>query len=726
MLENAWHRLGLVAAVGMMAAAAFVLPRKASPPSLAGYSPAASAAELRWEQKFQAVPRPAELRADMQKLSAEPHSAGTPRQHQLALWIEQQLQADGFKTHIEHFQTLYPTPVERLVELTSPGHYQAQLREPPVPGDPTSGQKGQLPTINLYSPDGDVTAPLVYVNYGVPADYEQLTKMGVSVKGKIVIARYGHSWRGIKPKLAYQHGAVGCLIYSDPRDDGYYQGDVFPRGPFRPPQGVQRGSVMEMAIYPGDPETPGWGSVPGARRLPLNQVTNLQEIPVLPLSYGDAQPLLEALGGAVAPSGWRGALPITYHVGPGPATVHLKLKFHWGLADLYDVIGVIPGSSEPDRWVMRGNHFDAWVNGAADPDSGQSALLEEARGLGVLLHQGWRPRRTIVYAAWDGEEPSLIGSTEWAETHAAELQKKAVVYFNSDMSTKGYLDFGGSQSLQPFLNGVARGITDPKTGESLWQRDRDHRLAGAHSEAERKQVMDGADLRMPALGSGSDYSPFLQHLGIASADLSFAGDGGGGVYHSVYDDFYWYTHFGDTGFTYERALAQTIGTAVMRFADAEVLPFAFTGLADNVAEDLQQVETEYRAQKGAPGFDFHPVQRAVQRLRAAASRYDRALAEAGPTGKLHHLAPSDAAQLNQLLGTAEQQLLSAQGLPHRPWYRHLIYAPGLYTGYSVKTLPGLREAIEQKNYPVAAQQEQVLVRALDAFAARLEAAEAHL
>ncbi|MGH9520803.1 MAG: M28 family metallopeptidase, partial [Terriglobales bacterium] len=603
-----------LAATAVIVVVAAVLALRAAPaPTLFGFSPANSATETNWEMKFRALPQPANIRANMQYMSAYPHNAGTPRQHQVAEWVLAQFKSFGLDAHIEEFQTLYPTPLQRTVELVSPTTYKAVLKEPAIPEDPTSGQAGQLPTVNMYSADGDVTAPLVYVNYGMPDDYTQLDKMGISVRGAIVIARYGNGWRGVKPKLAYMHGAVGCLIYSDPKDDGYYQGDTYPKGAFRPEQGVQRGSVMEMALYPGDPETPGWGSVPGAKRLPLSQVTNLQKIPVQPISYGDALPLLRALDGPVAPPAWRGALPITYHIGlsggAGAAKVHLALKFNWGLANLYDVIATIPGSEFPDQWVIRGNHLDAWVNGADDPLSGQSALIEEARAYGVLLKQGWRPKRTIVYCAWDGEEPSLIGSTEWAETHATELQQKAVAYLNSDTNSRGWLNLSGSQTLQHFLNQVAQDITDPETGQTVWLRDQQHRESQARTQQARDAIMDNGDLRIGALGSGSDFSPFLQHLGIAAVDLGYGGESPGVVYHSIYDDFYWYTHFGDTTFVYGRALAQTMGTAVMRLANADVLPLQFGGFADNLELYQSEIEAEYKAQV-ATGFDFHPMEQA--------------------------------------------------------------------------------------------------------------------
>src|SRR5450759_3009623 len=554
--------------------------------AMRGYSSEGASTERAWEAKFRAIPDPATLRVYMLRLSARPHHVGSAYDKENAEWIAAKAKEWGLDAQIETFDVLFPTPKERVLEMTEPTRVAARIAEPAVASDPTSAQQNeQLPVYNAYSIDGEATAPLVYVNYGIPADYEELDRLGISVKGAIVIARYGGSWRGIKPKVAGEHGAVGCLIYSDPRDDGYAQGDTFPNGPFRPGDGAQRGSVMDMPIYPGDPLTPGVGATKDAKRLPLSEAKTLTTIPVMPVSYSDAQPMLSALKGPVAPATWRGALPITYHVGPGPTKVHLKLKFNWDLKTLYDVIVRIPGSQFPDEWIIRGNHHDAWVNGAEDPVSGTGPLMEEMRSLGALLKQGWKPKRTIVYCAWDGEEPGLLGSTEWAEAHAEELQRKAAVYINSDSNGRGFLEVAGSHTLEKFINGVARDIDDPESKVTVWKRLQAERLAGAAeaAAADRQEARTRADLRIGALGSGSDYTAFLDHLGIASVNLGFGGEDDGGIYHSIYDDFYWYTHFSDTDFVYGRALAQTVGTSVMRLADAEVLPFDFVNFADTVA-----------------------------------------------------------------------------------------------------------------------------------------------
>jgi N-acetylated-alpha-linked acidic dipeptidase len=739
----------IVRALVASALGALLIAAAPSPAAdLRGYSTDAAKAEREWEGKLRAIPSPDSLREYMRHLSARPHHVGSAYDKANAEWILAKFKSFGLDAQIETFDVLFPTPKERAVELVAPTRFVAKLQEPPVPGDPTSGQQAeQLPTYNAYSIDGDVTAPLVYVNYGVPADYEQLERMGISVKGAIVIARYFGSWRGIKPKVAAEHGAVGCIIYSDPRDDGYARGEVYPQGPWRSQDGVQRGSVMDMPLYPGDPLTPGVGATKDAKRLPVSEAPTITKIPVLPISYGDAQPLLAALRGRVAPAEWRGALGITYRIGPGPARVHLRVKSDWGMKTLYDVIARIPGASAPDEWVIRGNHHDAWVNGAEDPISGLVPLLEEARAYGRLLKQGWKPRRTIVYAAWDGEEPALLGSTEWVETHADELAAKAVAYLNSDTNDRGYLDIGGSHSLENFINDVARDIEDPETKLTVWKRAQLRVIADATSADARQEARQRADLRIEALGSGSDFTPFLQHVGVATLNLGFGGEGGGGIYHSIYDDFKWFTTFDDTAFVYGRALAQTVGTAVMRLADAELLPYQFTDLAETVAQYAKEVEKlakdkqdEIRernreldeglftatadprlpdvppAREELPPFlNFAPLDNATDALTRAAERYEKALARAQANGGAA-LAKPDAQAVNATLLRSERALTSAAGLPRRPWYRHEVYAPGLYTGYGVKTLPGVREAIEQKNWAEGDAQIGAVGKALAAMA----------
>jgi N-acetylated-alpha-linked acidic dipeptidase len=680
------------------------------------------------EARLRSIPDPARIKENMRRLSARPHHVGSPYDKDNAEWLLARFKEYGWDAKIEEFETLFPTPKERLVEMVSPKPFRLKLEEPVEKMDPTSGQKAeQLPTYNAYSIDGDVTGPLVYVYYGRPQDYEELERYGISVKGAIVIARYGQSWRGIKPKVAAEHGAVGCLIYSDPKDDGYFDDEVFPKGPMRNPDGVQRGSVADMPTHPGDPLSPGFGSVPGAKRLPLSEAKTLTKIPVLPISYGDARPLLETMTGPVAPEAWRGGLPITYHLGPGASKVHMKLAFNWDTKPLYDVIARIPGSTFPDEWIIRGNHHDAWVNGAEDPISGTAEELEEARAIGELLKTGWRPKRTIIFTAWDGEEPGLLGSTEWAETHAEELSQKAAVYINTDGNGRGFLSALGSHSLEHFINDVARNIQDPETNVSVWKRLQAREITDAKEADDRKEIRDRADLRIRALGSGSDYTPFLQHLGIASLNLGYDGEDNGGIYHSIYDDFYWYTNFSDKDFVYGRALAQTVGTAVLRLADADVLPYEFTNLADTVdsyIKDLQKLlkkkqdeikERNKQLEDGVyaavndprrpllapkkeevpPAINFAQLQNASSALTASAERYKKVMASA--RGKLTGNTEALRA-INAKLIASERQFLAADGLKRRPWFKHTLYAPGFYTGYAVKTMPGVREGIEQKQY----------------------------
>ena len=734
------RRIGLIALLSVVSLGLTSQAAEEHAGVLAGYSSQSSQTERQLEKKFQEIPETENLRAYMKHLSAYPHHVGSPYDKANAEWILSKFKEWGLDAHIETFDVLFPTPKERMLEMVAPQRFTAKLQEPSVPGDSTSSQRAeQLPSYNAYSIDGDVTGPLVYVNFGVPDDYEMLDRLGVSVKGAIVIARYGGSWRGIKPKVAAEHGAIGCLIYSDPHEDGYFVGPDFPAGPNRPKDGVQRGSVMDMPVYAGDPLTPGVGATKDAKRLPLSQAATLTKIPVLPISYADAQPLLAAVGGRVAPAAWRGSLPLTYRVGPGPARVHLKVSFNWDTKPIYDVIARIPGSGDPDEWIIRGNHHDAWVNGAEDPVSGTVALMEEARGLAALVKQGWKPRRTIVYCAWDGEEEGLLGSTEWAEEHDAELRQKAAVYINSDGNSRGFLRAGGSHTLERFINGVARDIQDPETRLSVWKRLQLSEIANQPASApaaQRQELRRRPDLRIEALGSGSDYSPFLDHLGVASLNIGFGGeDHTAGVYHSVYDDFYWYTHFSDTDFVYGRALAETGGTAVMRLADSELLPYDFDDFTDTLrryvdevkklAADLrdQIAERDRRIDEGVftavddprekmappprealpPFLNFAPLENGWSALQRAATAYDQALAKAGANGG----AALDRAALreaNAKLIAVERALTLRDGLPNRPWYEHQIYAPGFYTGYGVKTLPAVRESIEQKQWKQADEQ----------------------
>ena len=714
---------------------------------LLGFSAEGSAAQRALEARFDEQLKAENLRGWMKRLSARPHELGSAYGRDNAEFLAAQFRAWGYDTRLEQFDVLFPTPKTRLVEMTAPTRFLARIAEPALKEDATSGQaKEQLPIYNAYSVDGDVEGLLVYVNYGVPKDYEILESHGIDVKGKIVIARYGGSWRGIKPKVAAEHGALGCLIYSDPRDDGYAQGDVYPKGAWRNENGAQRGSVADMPLFAGDPLTPGVAATKDAKRLDRKDAPTLTKIPVMPISYGDALPLLRALEGPVAPEAWRGALPITYHLGAGPARVHLKLEFDWKLVPALDVIAVLKGAERPDEWVLRGNHHDAWVNGAGDPISGAVALLEEARVVSELVKAGARPRRTIVYALWDGEEQGLLGSTEWVEAHADELAAKAVAYINTDGSARGFLSAGGSASLEPFVNEIAKDVTDPETRVSVQERAKAHLQLNGSPEA-AKEVRERGELRLPALGSGSDFTPFLQHLGVASLNIGFGDDDSGGSYHSIYDSFDHYTRFLDPTFAYGVTLAKVGGRVVLRLANADVLPFDPTPVADTVAgyarevqklaEDMRAATEEEnrrvldrlyeltanpavpfvapKAKDAVPFVNFAPLQNAVARLLKSAAEYKSKVGTSPAS-----LKPEIRAQLNTAAIGLERTLTRAEGLPGRPWFKHQVYAPGLYTGYGVKTLPAIREALELRQWTQAAEQVDVVARTLDGFSAELE------
>ncbi len=725
---------------------------------------AARAADAALEAKFDGKIDNAEMGRWLKTMAAEPNHVGSAHNKLNAEMTLAQFKAWGWDARIETAWVMYPTPKTVLLEMTrgAGAPFKATLTEAPIPGDESSSRtQDQLPAYVAFQGDGDVTAPLVYVNYGMPADYEALARLGVSVKGKIAIARYGGGWRGLKPKLAQEHGAVGAIIYSDPRDDGYSIDDVYPKGASRPANGFQRGSVADMTVFPGDPTTPGYGSTKDAKRVPREQAETILKIPTLPISYGDAQVLLKALDGPVAPPSFRGGLPITYHVGGGDtAAVHLKVESDWSLKPAYNVIATLKGVETPDAWIVRGNHRDGWVFGASDPLSGHVAMMGEAKALGALVKAGWKPKRTIVYASWDAEEPMLLGSTEWAETHAAELKRKAVVYINSDSNGRGFLDVGGSHALQHFVNQVAADVKDPQTGVSVGQRQRAELAVQAEAPgaspravALGKIAADPArDVPIDALGSGSDYSTFLQHLGIASLNVGFGGEGSsGGVYHSAYDTYEHHSRFVDPGHAYAGALAKYTGRLVMRMADAETPVTRYGDVADTISGYLDEVKrldgatrdqaaararllaagayrladdpTQPRADPpplaASPSLDFGPMDGAVARLKASAMAFDAALAAKGSTLPARQKARLDAALL-----PLEQTLLREQGLPFRPYYKNMIYAPGRFTGYGAKTLPGIREAVEERRFGDATTYVALTAQALSDYATGLDAATA--
>jgi N-acetylated-alpha-linked acidic dipeptidase len=700
-------------------------------------------AQKKLETNFDSQLSAKRIGENIKLMSSVPHHIGSVGGKFVADEIAKQFKAAGWDTKIVTYQLLFPTPITRVLEMKGATNFKALLKEPALKEDATSGQADQLPTYNCWSADGDVNAELVFVNYGLPEDYETLAKYGIDVKGKIVIAKYGRSWRGIKPKVAQEHGAIGCLIYSDPQDDGYGAGDVYPAGPFKNKYGVQRGSIMDMVIYPGDPSTPNYASVEGAPRVDHNDAENLLKIPVLPISYNDAAPLLQDMAGPVAPKSWRGGLPFTYHIGPSRSKLHLKLDFDWKLRPAYNVIAMIQGSQYPDQWVIRGNHHDAWVNGANDPVSGMAAELEEAYAIGALVKSGWKPKRTLVYCAWDAEEEGLMGSVEWVEEHAASLQAKAVAYINSDGNGRGFLGAEGSHAFTGLITDISKSIQDPQTGVTIFERQRANRATEATTTAAKKEILNSTSYPLGAMGSGSDYSSFIQHVGIPSLNIGFGGENEGGEYHSIYDSYDHYSKYKDPGFVYGVTLAQTAGRAALRLSEADVLPFDFTALHKTVkgyitelmnnVEQMREkakVENELVNTKAyavaadpteglklptlvaeVPYVDFTSILNALTRLEKSAQQVEQIKANADAQ-KL--------AAINAKIYAAEQSLLMTNGLPRRPWYKHSLYAPGFYTGYGVKTIPGVREAIEQKDWSEATTQIGEVAAAINRLASYLE------
>jgi N-acetylated-alpha-linked acidic dipeptidase len=678
--------------------------------ALEGFTPADSSVERALEDRFRAIPKPESAREHLRQLTKEPHVAGTQEDYQTALYVRDRLREYGINAELKEYQVLLPYPnAPTLLEIVAPRRERLRLQEAAIPEDPTSSSRKIIPLYNGYSASGDVTAPLVYVNYGLPEDYAALKKLNVDTKGKIVIARYGKSFRGVKARVAEEHGAVGVIIYSDPADDGYAQGDVYPKGPWRPETSAQRGSVQYLFIHPGDPLTPGAPAVPGTPRLTQAQATNLPKLPVQPISYGDARKLLEPLRGAVRPAGFQGGLPFAYHVGgTTDVRVHLKTDMEFKTTTIWDVVGRVEGGEEKDRWVVLGNHRDAWTFGAVDPNSGTTAMLELARGFGELTKQGWKPRRTIILCSWDAEEQGLIGSTEWAEDNASELKEKAVAYLNVDVAVSG-ANFGVSSvpTMWKLIRAATRDVRDPKTGKSLYQAWQDH----SHEDRPDAELTDAeagsdtaiAEARIAALGSGSDFTPFLQHLGVPSLDMGFNGDYG--VYHSAYDSFTWMTKFGDPQFVYHVAAAQIWGTITMRLADSSALPLDYADYADQIRDFINETVKTAQRRRLADSFDSKALLDAAKDLSDEASRtrarrddllneIERSRTRADDT---HPRSVARLRKLNDSLLAAERALTDARGLTGRPWYTHQIYAPGFYTGYAAQPLPDLRQAIEDRN-----------------------------
>ena len=711
--------------------------------NILGFDDASSQAQHQLEAQLDASIDAREMDEWLRLLSTNPHHAGSMAGKENAVFIAELLESWGYRVEIAEYEILLPRPKTRELELVSPTQYVATLREDSIGQDASTSRRDKLlPPYNAFSVDGEVEAELVFVNYGRPADYELLERHGIDVSGKIAIAKYGKTWRGIKPKLAGEKGAIGTIIYSDPADDGFGAGDVYPKGPFKHESGVQRGSVMDMPTYPGDVLTPGVGATKNAKRLKREDAITITEIPVIPISHRDALPLLAAMDGAVVPPEWRGGLPITYHFGPGPARVRIKLEFNWEMITAYNVIARLEGSKYPDEWVIRGNHHDGWNHGAADPLSGLVVMLAEAKAVAALAKQGQRPLRTMIYAAWDAEEPGLIGSTEWAEHHAKELREKTVAYLNTDGTSRGFIGIGGSHVLERFFNQVMEDVKDPRSDISIKQRRRASDMVFARTDKLKAEAKDRADLRIYPMGSGSDYTPFLQHLGIASANMGFGGEAGGGSYHTLYDTYEHYTTWGDPGLVYGATLAKVTGRSALRLANAPRLPFEFMGLADNVAvyvgelkalADKMRKSTDKTTQMvndgiyaaaldptktlgppaietPVPHFNFAPLENALGRLQTAAKGFDAVAKTSNTTSE----------EINQLLYTSVRLLSRKEGLEGRTWYKHHLYAPGFYTGYGVKTIPGVRESIEQREFHAVEPQIDIAAEVLNRMSGRVE------
>ena len=691
-IQNLAYRTLLIIGLTLLAQSAPV--RAAAPP----------ASEADVEARFRDSISAENIGAYIAEMTQHPNFPGSPFAKRNAERILQQFRSWGWDAHIETFSVPFPRPTVRKVELLQPAHFSAKLREPPIESDPYSKQQDeQLESYFIYSPDGDVTAPLVYVNFGLRDDYAQLERMGISVKGAIAVARYGKIWRGGKVELAAEHGAVGMLIYSDPHEDGYFQGPTYPQGPWRHPDAVQRGSVLN-GKYPGDPLTPLAGAVPDTPRLTREAATSLPRIPSMPLSYADAEPLLRAMTGPTAPESWRGALPITYRVGPGASLVHLQVAFNWKPVEMYDVIAQLKGSVAPNEWIIRGNHHDGWVYGAQDPHSGHSAMMEEARVLRLMHRHGWSPRRTLIYASWDAEEQGTIGSTEWMEAHFDELQRKALLYVNSDVTMVGFVDMSGSPGLENFLRGVARDIQDPASGES------------SLAHAERNLPTGQSRLNVGPPGYGSDHHAFVARSGIPTVNLDFMGAGFGGSYHSIYDDDTWYTQFNDPGFQYGRATAQLIGTAVLRYADAAVLPFDFGGTADALSREVAGLKALCAANHAPhPSLDFAPLDAGVAAVRFSAEHFAHALHDTPAS-----LEPSRLPEVNAALLKTERAFLRSGGLPERSYYLNEVYSPGRL--WDTVPIPAVGDAILDGRWQLAAEQVPLAAHTLHAIAQAIDSA----
>ena len=690
---------------------------------LRGFSPAHAAAEAQWEEKYVQLPSAERAEATLLRLTEEPHMAGTEASQRVAEYLRGEYQAAGLQAELVPYRVTLSYPADILFERTAPDVLRLARPELPVPGDPATADSRAVPSFSAYSASGDVSAPVVYVNYGLPEDYDRLAEMGVEVGGKIALVRYGQCFRGVKVHLAEEHGAAAVILYSDPADDGYREGDPYPLGPWRPESGIERGSVQYTFLYPGDPFTPHGGGAPSRPPNPeAERAENLPRIPSLPISWRDAAELLAYLRGPRVPRPWQGGLPFTYHAGPGPAEAHLKLTMRLEQRTIYDVIARLEG--ETRDWVIAGNHHDAWVFGAADPGSGTAVLLETARSLGALRRAGWRPRRTVVFCAWDAEEFGLVGSTKWVEEQQDELGRRAIAYFNTDSAVQGErFNSAATPSLRELVRDAARDTQDPRTARTVYDRwqERSGPSAAGRPPASSRGARAAQGVPISALGSGSDYTAFYHHAGIPSLDISASGEYG--VYHSIYDDFNWMKHFGDPQFAYHAMMARIAGRLLMRLADADVPAFDYQEYAEEMERLLGDLRAAARAAGTGQGrtLDLRPVAAAAADFRAAA----REAAEAVRTFLASGADAQRAEQIARVLSGVEGALLAPNGLSDRPWYRHTFSAPGINAGYAAVAFPGVRDAIDRGDWPAARKEAEALRAALERAAGRLREA-AHL
>jgi N-acetylated-alpha-linked acidic dipeptidase len=710
----------IVLAAGLFLLSVAVSSRAQVFENLSGFLPAHAETERQLERKFRLIPDAAHAEGDLRHLTSEPHLAGTDASHRVAEWLRDQYQSFGFDAKIVSYSVWLPQQRDVELELVKPEHKTLATPEAPYDGDPQTYDDRAVRAFNIYSPSGDLTAPVIYLNYGTEDDYRVLASLGASVEGKIVLVRYGEGYRGIKAKLAEEHKAAGLIIYSDPEEDGFAAGNTYPQGPWRPMSGIQRGSIVYTQIYPGDPLTPGVAAVADAPRIAPADAADLPRIPTMPINAQDAAVILGSLGGKRVPRGWQGGLPFTYHLGGSSNTqVHMKLVMDYAQRPLYDVIATLHGTLD-DQWVVLGNHHDAWIFGAADPGSGTAAMLEMGRALGELVRSGWKPHRTIVICHWDGEEPGLLGSTEWVEANRAELQAKAIAYINTDVGVAG-ADFTASAtpSLKDLVRGATRDVPDPDTGDSVydaWIRSASNFRESEDASGTGRQVLRTEGLaKAPVgnLGAGSDFSPFFDYAGIPSIDMGFVGDYG--VYHSIYDDFYWMQHFGDPTFAYHVALARILGTIALRLDEADILPFDYSAYASAVDRSVADLETRAAGHQDEASA-LNPVEQASERFTASAARAEDALSIAS-------MAPLDAAtteKINRALPDVEQALLAPDGLAGRPWFKHTVYAPGSYAGYAPEVMPGVSEALDRNDLATLRREADSLSAALLRASAKLD------